>query len=79
VVGAPPPELVGRDPLLEQARLLLGRILQRRAEKSLLFTGLGEFEFPAHRAGHARYTARLRSRAILRPTLISGKYSAGNR
>jgi hypothetical protein len=38
--GAPPPELVGRDPLLEQARVLLGRVLQRRAEKSLLLTGL---------------------------------------
>ncbi len=38
--GAPPPELVGRDPLLEQARVLLGRIRQRRPEKSLLLTGL---------------------------------------
>jgi hypothetical protein len=38
--GAPPPELVGRDPLLEQARILLGRVKQRRPEKSLLLTGL---------------------------------------
>ena len=38
--GAPPPELVGRDPILEQARILLGRILQKRPEKSLLLTGL---------------------------------------
>lgn len=38
--GAPPPELVGRDPILEQARILLGRILQNRPEKSLLLTGL---------------------------------------
>lgn len=38
--GAPPPELVGRDPLLEQARILLGRIKQKRPEKSLLLTGL---------------------------------------
>lgn len=38
--GAPPPELVGRDPLLEQARILLGRIRQKRPEKSLLLTGL---------------------------------------
>lgn len=38
--GAPPPELVGRGPLLEQARILLGRIKQRRSEKSLLLTGL---------------------------------------
>ncbi|MCX9157271.1 ATP-binding protein [Niveibacterium sp. 24ML] len=38
--GAPPPELVGRDPLLEEARILLGRIKQGRPEKSLLLTGL---------------------------------------
>lgn len=38
--GSPPPELVGRDPLLEQARILLGRIKQKRPEKSMLLTGL---------------------------------------
>ncbi len=38
--GAPPPELVGRDPLIEQARILLGRVKQRKPEKSLLLTGL---------------------------------------
>jgi len=38
--GSPPPELVGRDPILEQARILLGRIKQKRAEKSMLLTGL---------------------------------------
>lgn len=38
--GSPPPELVGRDPLLEMARILLGRVKQKRAEKSLLLTGL---------------------------------------
>lgn len=38
--GAPPPELVGRNPLLEQARILLGRVRQMRPEKSLLLTGL---------------------------------------
>jgi len=38
--GAPPPELVGRDPLLEEARVLLGRIRHGRPEKSLLLTGL---------------------------------------
>lgn len=37
---APPPELVGRDPILNQAKILLGRIKHRRPEKSLLFTGL---------------------------------------
>ena len=38
--GAPPPELVGRDPLLKQAEILLGRIREGRPEKSLLMTGL---------------------------------------
>lgn len=38
--GAPPPELVGRDSILEQARILLGRIKQKRPEKSILLTGL---------------------------------------
>jgi hypothetical protein len=38
--GSPPPELVGRDSILEQARILLGRIKQKRAEKSMLLTGL---------------------------------------
>lgn len=38
--GSPPPELAGRDSILEQARVLLGRILAKRPEKSLLLTGL---------------------------------------
>ena len=38
--GSRPPELVGRDPVLEQARILLGRIKLKRAEKSMLLTGL---------------------------------------
>jgi hypothetical protein len=38
--GSPPPELVGRDPILEQARILLGRIKERRPEKGMLLTGL---------------------------------------
>src|SRR5208282_3852216 len=38
--GSPPPELVGRDPILEQARILLGRIKANRPEKSMLLTGL---------------------------------------
>lgn len=38
--GAPPPELVGRDGVLEQARILLGRIKEKRPEKSMLLTGL---------------------------------------
>lgn len=38
--GSPPPELAGRDSILEQARVLLGRVLAKRPEKSLLLTGL---------------------------------------
>lgn len=38
--GAPPPELVGRNPILKQADILLGRIQARKPEKSLLLTGL---------------------------------------
>lgn len=38
--GAPPPELVGRDSILEEAAILLGRIKLKRPEKSMLLTGL---------------------------------------
>jgi type II secretory pathway predicted ATPase ExeA len=38
--GSPPPELAGRDSVLEQAHVLLCRVKQRRPEKSILLTGL---------------------------------------
>lgn len=38
--GSPPYDLFGREHILEQARILLGRIRQKRSEKSLLLTGL---------------------------------------
>lgn len=38
--GSPPPELVGREGILEQARVFLGRIKEKRPEKSILLTGL---------------------------------------
>ena len=38
--GAPPPELVGRDSVLEQADILLGRVKVQKPEKSLLMIGL---------------------------------------
>ena len=38
--GAPPYDLFGRENILEQARILLGRVKQQRPEKSLLLTGL---------------------------------------
>lgn len=38
--GSPPPELVGREGILEEARILLGRVKEYRPEKSILLTGL---------------------------------------
>jgi len=38
--GSPPPELVGREEILSQFKILLARILKGRSEKSLLLTGL---------------------------------------
>lgn len=38
--GAPPPELAGRHEVLEQTRILLGRVKNNRSEKSILMTGL---------------------------------------
>jgi AAA ATPase domain len=38
--GSPPPELVGREGVLEEARILLGRVRLGRAEKSMMLTGL---------------------------------------
>jgi hypothetical protein len=38
--GCRPPELVGRDSVIDQARILLGRVAAKRAEKSILLTGL---------------------------------------
>ena len=38
--GSPPPELVGRDRVLDEANVLLGRVMEKRPEKSMLLTGL---------------------------------------
>ena len=38
--GNPPPELAGRDELLEQSRIMLGRIKTGRHEQSLMLVGL---------------------------------------
>lgn len=59
--GSRPPEIVGRDQILEQARILLGRVLKQRSEKSMLLTGLrgvgktvllNEIERMANRQGY---------------------------
>jgi len=38
--GSPPPELVGREEIIEKSRILLGRVRQGRSEKSLMLVGL---------------------------------------
>lgn len=38
--GWPPPALIGRDEVMENARVLLGRTLLQRHEKSMMLTGL---------------------------------------
>jgi AAA ATPase domain len=38
--GSPPPELAGRGEILQQAKVLLGRVRVKRSEKSILLTGL---------------------------------------
>src|SRR5271154_6981614 len=38
--GSPPPELAGRGPLLEQARINLARVKAGRSERSFLLIGL---------------------------------------
>lgn len=38
--GSPPPELAGREGILEEAKVLFGRVRARRPEKSRLMTGL---------------------------------------
>jgi AAA+ ATPase superfamily predicted ATPase len=38
--GSPPPELAGRDAILERAKIVLARVKQRHSEKGFLFIGL---------------------------------------
>ena len=38
--GSRPPELVGRDDVLEMARVMIGRTQLRRSTQSILMTGL---------------------------------------
>lgn len=78
--GSPPPELVGRDPVLEQARILLGRIKQRRPEKSMLLTGLrgvgktvllNEIERQAKNAGYRTISIEAHDDKPLGPLIAS--------
>src|SRR5882724_10908625 len=38
--GSPPPELAGRDTLLQRGHVMLGRIIQGRNEQSMMLVGL---------------------------------------
>ena len=76
--GSPPPELVGRDPILEQARVLLGRIKLKRPEKSMLLTGLrgvgktvllNEIERQAKAAGYRTISIEAHEGKALGPLL----------
>lgn len=76
--GSPPPELVGRNPILEQARILLGRIKQQRPEKSMLLTGLrgvgktvllNEIERMAKTAGYRTITIEAHEDKALGPLI----------
>ena len=76
--GSPPPELVGRDPILERARILLGRVRQKRSEKSMLLTGLrgvgktvllNEMERLAEAAGYRTFSIEAHEDKPLGPLL----------
>ena len=76
--GSPPPELVGRDPILDQSRVLLGRVKQKRPEKSLLLTGLrgvgktvllNEMERQARKAGYHTIAVEAHENKPLGPLL----------
>jgi hypothetical protein len=78
--GSPPPELVGRDPILEQARVLLGRIRARRPEKSMLLTGLrgvgktvllNEIERLAEKAGYSTISIEAHEDKALGPLIAA--------
>lgn len=69
-----------RDPILEQARVLLGRIKAKRAEKSLLLTGLrgvgktvllNEIERQAKDAGYRTISIEAHEDKALGPLLAT--------
>lgn len=77
--GSPPPELVGRDAVLDQAALALARIKAGRSEKSLLMVGLrgvgktvllNEIERRAAKAGYGTVSAEARDDQALPSLLI---------
>lgn len=77
--GSPPPELVGRDPALEQARILLGRIMKKRPEKSMLLTGLrgvgktvllNEIEHLAEKSGYRTIFIEAHENKALGPLIV---------
>ncbi len=77
--GSPPHELVGRDPILEQARILLGRIKKKKPEKSMLLTGLrgvgktvllNEIEYMAREDGYRTMFIEAHENKALGPLIV---------
>lgn len=77
--GSQPPELVGRGSILEQARILLGRVKQKRCEKSMLLTGLrgvgktvllNEIERLAKREGYHTVLIEAHENKALGPLIV---------
>ena len=77
--GSPPPELAGRDGILEQAQVLMARVKQKRMEKSMLLTGLrgvgktvllNEIERMALKEGHKTIFIEAVENVGLPPLLI---------
>lgn len=76
--GSPPPELAGREAVLDQARVLFGRALAGRPEKSMLLTGLrgvgktvllNEIERIAQVAGYRTLVVEAHEGKLLAPLL----------
>jgi hypothetical protein len=77
--GTPPPELAGRDPLIQRVSVLLTRVHQGRAEKSLLLIGLrgvgktvllNELQNLAEKLGHKTFMVEAHEQKSLSALLI---------
>lgn len=77
--GSPPPELVGRESVMQQALLLMGRVSLRRSERSILMTGLrgvgktvllNEIQAIAREQGHLTVMMEARENQSMAEVLI---------
>jgi Cdc6-like AAA superfamily ATPase len=78
--GAPPPELVGREDVMQEAVTLLGRVKRGKAEKSMLMVGLrgvgktvllNEIERTARREGYHTISVEATEDKTLGALLVS--------